>query len=309
MQFTQIFDGFAAARGGSLGLAVTKDGSVLSYTGETVRGSGLSGSFRLSPASALKGVAAKVAGVSAFTATKTGTKAGYDVFAKGPFAASSYVKKVAFPTSDGARAAYSVLFIEKLDEAYQVVVDAETGKQLHKSQPGADTTAGGTVYDNYPGAPAGGQPRHVSFDKNDASPKGYVDPTGVLGTGITTFGNNANAHANWSNYIAPVDQGPRPISPTGQFDYPFADHWGTSKCDPTSYPQGPGAGEHEPLLPAQPDPRRVLPPRLHRVRPATSSSTTSARRATRATRSRASCRPAPSPAATRRTPAATTPTC
>ena len=236
VQFTQLFDGLAAARGGSLGLAVTDDGSVLSYTGETVRGSGLSGSFGLSAASALRGVAAKLAGVSAFTATKTGTKAGYDVFARGPFAASSYVKKVAFPTSDGARAAYSVLFIEKLDEAYQVVVDAETGKQLHKSSL-VQTDSGGTVYDNYPGAPAGGQPRHVSFGKNDASPNGYVDPTGVLGTGITTFGNNANAHANWSNYIAPVDQGPRPISPTGQFDYPFADNWGTSKCDPTSYPK------------------------------------------------------------------------
>ena len=37
--------------------------------------------------------------------------------------------------------------------------------------------------------------------------------------------------------MVPADQGPRPISPTGQFDYVFADHWGTSKCDPTSYPQ------------------------------------------------------------------------
>ncbi len=265
VQFTQTFDGLAAARGGSLGLAVTKDGSVLSYTGETIRGSGVAGSFELSPASALQGVAAKVAGVSAFTATKTGTKAGYDVFARGPFAASSYVKKVAFPTSDGARAAYSVLFIEKLDEGHQVVVDAETGKQLYKSSL-VQTDSGGTVYDNYPGAPQGGEPRHVTFGKNDASPKGYVDPTGVLGTGITTFGNNANAHANWSNFIAPVDQGPRPVSPTGQFDYPFADHWGSSKCDPDVVPPGPGSGQHEPLLPAQPDPRPVLPARLHRVR-------------------------------------------
>ena len=37
VQFIQTFDGIAAARGGSLGLAVQKDGSVLSYTGETVR--------------------------------------------------------------------------------------------------------------------------------------------------------------------------------------------------------------------------------------------------------------------------------
>ena len=236
VQFIQTFDGVAAARGGSLGLAIQQDGSVLSYTGETIRAGSLLGSFKLSSADALQGVAGKLANALTFVASKTGTKAGYDVFAKGPFAGSSYVKKAAFPTADGARAAYSVLFIQKLDEAYQVVVDAETGKQLYKSSLVQHET-GGTIYDNYPGAPAGGQPRHVSFDPTPESPDGYVDPTGVLGTGITTFGNNANAHANWSNFEVPADQGPRPVSPTGQFDYVFADHWGTSKCDPTSYPQ------------------------------------------------------------------------
>ena len=236
VQFLQTFDGVAAARGGSLGLAVQQDGSVLSYTGETVRSGSLLGSFKLSPADALQGVAGTLANALTFVASKTGTRAGYDVFAKGPFAGPSYVKKVAFPTASGARAAYSVLFVQRLDEAYQVVVDAETGKQLYKTSLVQHET-GGTIYDNYPGAPAGGRPRHVSFDATPESPGGYVDPTGVLGTGITTFGNNANAHANWSNFEVPADQGPRPVSPTGQFDYVFADHWGTSKCDPTSYPQ------------------------------------------------------------------------
>jgi hypothetical protein len=97
--------------------------------------------------------------------------------------------------------------------------------------------SGGTVYDNYPGAPKGGEPRHVSFDATPESPNGYVDPTGLAGTGVTTFGNNANSHANWSNFIGPVDPGPRPVSPSGQFDYRFADNWGTSKCDPTSFPK------------------------------------------------------------------------
>ena len=237
VQFTQTFGGLAAARGGSLGLAVARDGSVLSYTGETVRHGALAGSFALSPAAALEGVASRLASAPAFTATQTGTRAGYATFAKGPFAGSSYVKKVAFPTADGPRAAYSVLFVEKLDEAWQVVVDAETGRELYRTSLVQHETAGGTIYDNYPGAPAGGQPRHVSFDATDESPNGYVDPTGLTGMGITTFGNNANSHANWSNFEVPADQGPRPVSPTGQFDYVFADHWGTSKCDPTSYPQ------------------------------------------------------------------------
>ena len=237
VQFIQTFDGLAAARGGSLGFAVTKDGSVLSYTGETIRDAGLAGSFKLSSASALEGVAGKAGrrlrgSPRRRPAPRPGTTC--SPRARSPPRRTS--RRSRSRPADGARAAYSVLFVEKLDEGYQVVVDAETGKQLYKSSLVQHDT-GGTIYDNYPGAPAGGQPRHVSFDKNDASPNGYVDPTGVLGTGITTFGNNANAHANWSNYIAPVDQGPRPVSPTGQFDYRFADHWGTTKCDPTSYPQ------------------------------------------------------------------------
>ena len=159
------------------------------------------------------------------------------MFAKGPFAASSYVKKVAFPTADGARAAYSVLFVEHLDEGYQVVVDAETGKQLYKSSL-VQHESGGTIYDNYPGAPAGGQPRARVLrrqrrlprrvrrpdrpDRHSASRRSATTPTRTP-TGRTSR--------------SPADQGPRPVSPTGQFDYRFADHWGTSKCDPTSYPQ------------------------------------------------------------------------
>jgi extracellular elastinolytic metalloproteinase len=237
VQFVQTFDGVAAARGGSLAVAVTSDGSVLSYTGETVRGGGLQGAFALTPAQALQGVAGLLASVVSFDPTQTGTQAGYDVFARGPFAAPSYVKKVGFATSTGGRAAYSVLFVKKLDEAWQVVVDAETGKELYRTSLVQHETAGGTVYDNYPGASLGGQARHVSFDQTPESPNGYVDPLGLTGIGITTFGNNANAHANWSNYIGPADQGPRPVSPMSQFDYRFADHWGTSQCDPTSYPQ------------------------------------------------------------------------
>jgi hypothetical protein len=84
--------------------------------------------------------------------------------------------------------------------------------------------------------PGGGEPEHVSFDATEESPNGYVDLTGLTGVGVTTFGNNANAHANWSNFIAPVDPGPRPVEADAQFDYVFTDEWGTSDCDPTSYP-------------------------------------------------------------------------
>jgi hypothetical protein len=237
IDFKQVFSGVAADRGGSLGLAVRNDGSILNYTGETVRTGSLTGSFDLGTSAALSKVAGLLASATAFTPDRTGTTAGYDEFARGPFASSSYVKKVAFPTADGARAAYSVLFIKGLDAGWQVIVDAQSGEELYRRSL-VDHEAGGTIYDNYPGSTqGGGTPRHASFGPNDESPGGYVDPTGVLGTGVTTLGNNANAHANWSNFIAPVDQGPRPVSPTGQFDYVFRDFWGQSNCDPTSYQQ------------------------------------------------------------------------
>ncbi len=237
LRFTQTFGGLEAGRGGTLSVAVQEDGSVLSYTGETTRSATMLSPFALNASAALVKAAGLLAPGVGFTPKKSGSQAGYDVFDRGPFAASSYVKKVAFPTATGARAAYSVLFIKDLDAGWQVVIDAVTGKELYRTSLVQHESSGGTVYPNYPGAPKGGEPKHVSFDATEESPNGYVDLTGVAGTGITTFGNNANSHANWSNFIGPVDPGPRPVEPDGQFDYRFADNWGTSECDPTSYPK------------------------------------------------------------------------
>jgi hypothetical protein len=77
-----------------------------------------------------------------------------------------------------------------------------------------------------------------SFGPNAQSPSGYVDPTGLAGLpGPTTFGNNANSYANYSNFLVPADQGPRPVSPTAQFNYAYADNWGRSRGQtvPPSY--------------------------------------------------------------------------
>jgi extracellular elastinolytic metalloproteinase len=223
--FAQSWDGIAAAQGGRLNVAVTKDGKVLSYTGNPTRGDQLLGSFTLSAAQALGNVAGKLAAGVAFTPDANGTQAGYTTFAKGPFAASSYVKKTAFPTKDGARAAFQVLFIKALDEAYDAIVDAKTGETLFRSSL-VDNESEGTVYENFPGAPKGGTPVVKSFGPTAESPSGYVDPTGVAGLpGPTTLGNNASTYANYSNYIGPIDQGPRPVSPTSQFNYPYEMNW------------------------------------------------------------------------------------
>ncbi|HEU4913698.1 MAG TPA: M36 family metallopeptidase [Actinomycetes bacterium] len=235
---TQVFGGVEAVHGGRLTVAVAKDGKVLSYAGNPSRGSGLSGAFSLSAAEALDTVAGSLAPGTDIAPDATGEQGGYTTFAKGPFAAGSYVKKAAFPTEDGARAAYRVLFVEKMDEAYDVVVDAQSGKELFRDSL-VDHESEGTVYENFPGdAGKGGSPVIKSFGPTAQSPGGWTDPSGLTGVGgPTTFGNNANTYANYSNFIAPADQAPRPVSATSQFNYAYGDNWGRSKGQavPPSY--------------------------------------------------------------------------
>ena len=150
------------------------------------------------------------------------------MFARSTLAGPSYVKPVAFPTKDGARAAYRVQFVKAQDEAWDVVVDAASGAVLYRESL-ADHENDGTVYENYPGAPKGGTPERRSFGPTPESPGGWIDPTGVVGSGVTTLGNNASTYANYSNFIGPVDQGPRPFSPTGSFNYVYTNQWAATK--------------------------------------------------------------------------------
>ena len=234
--FVQTFAGRPAVRGGRLTVSVTPDGRVLSYAGDPVGGGALGGAYSLSASDALLRVAGVLAPGSGLEATQTGTQAGYSVFARSTLAGPSYVKAVAFPTKDGARAAYRVQFVKALDEAWDVVVDASSGAVLYRASL-VDHDSDGTVYENYPGAPKGGTPVNRSFGPTPESPKGYVDPTGILGTGVTTLGNNASTYANYSNFIGPVDQGPRPVSPTGSFNYVYTQRWAATKGQavPPSY--------------------------------------------------------------------------
>ncbi|HEX6249654.1 MAG TPA: M36 family metallopeptidase, partial [Nocardioidaceae bacterium] len=233
VNLAQTFGGVTATRGGSLGVAVDSEGRVLSATASVTPETDVLGSFALTPALALT-KAGSALGV-AVTPTAAGTVAGFDKFKTG-LAAESYVKKTIFPTSEGARAAYRVLLIEKLDEAWDLVVDARSGAVLHKKSL-VQHEAEGTVYPNYPGAPKGGDPVKESFGPTEESPKGWVDPTGLTGIGVTTFGNNADTFKNWSNFIAPLDQANRTVAPTGQFNFGFPNAWETSECQavPPSY--------------------------------------------------------------------------
>ncbi|GAA2157297.1 hypothetical protein GCM10009845_00690 [Pedococcus bigeumensis] len=240
VDFVQTTDGVAAARGGRLNVAVTRDGKVLSYAGDPTPGANLSGGWVLGEAAALLKVAGGLAPGVAYAPKATGTQAGYTTYARGPFGGPSYVKKVTFGTKAGPVAAYKVYFLKSPQEAWEVVVDGTTGRTLYRtSVVDFESDPQGTVYDNYPGAAKGGQPRQQSFGPTAQSPKGWVDPTGLVGTGVTTYGNNADTYANWSNYIGPVDNAPRPVSPTGNFSYSYTNQWAATKGQtvPPSYAQ------------------------------------------------------------------------
>ncbi len=236
VNLTQTVAGVRAVRGGSMGMAIDGSGRVLSFTGSVAPVTRQLGGWSLTPSAALTRVAA------AFSAPAVTPKAGKQVAGfttfKTGLAAESYVQKAVFPTADGARAAYRVLFVQALDEAYDVLVDATTGKVLHQRSL-VQNEAEGIVYPNYPGAPKGGKATKVSFGPTPQSPSGYVDPTGLAGTGVTLLGNNADTFKNWSNFIAPADQANRTVAPTGQFNFGFPDAWGTSECQatPPSYAQ------------------------------------------------------------------------
>ncbi|GAB3450390.1 hypothetical protein GCM10027517_37740 [Phycicoccus ginsengisoli] len=238
VSFVQTSNGVAYARGGRLNVAVTRDGRVLSYAGDPTPGGALTGAWLLGEAGALLKVTGSLASGTAFTPKATGTQAGYTTFDRGSFAGPAYVKRTVFGTRSGPVAAYRVYFLKSTAQAWEVVVDATTGRTLYRASVVAhESDPQGTVYDNYPGAAKGGQPRQQSFGPTPESPKGWVDPTGIAGTGVTTYGNNADTYANWSNFLVPADNAPRPVAPTGNFSYTYTNRWAATKGQtvPPSY--------------------------------------------------------------------------
>lgn len=224
VSFEQTFGGLAAGYGGVLTVVVDKAGRVVSYAGNPIRPSRLTGSFELSATDAIRSALDAVAPAVDLVLKALGRKqAGYDLFDGGPLLDVLRVRRIAFPMAGGARAAYAVLVVKSVDEAYLQVVDGATGATLLRKS--LVQHAEGTIYENYPGAPKGGKPVRKSFGRTPQSPKGWIDPVGLLGTGITTLGNNADTANAWTVPLVPVDQAIRPISPTGSFHYDFPDAW------------------------------------------------------------------------------------
>ncbi|WP_246944841.1 M36 family metallopeptidase [Bacillus pinisoli] len=236
--FQQTFDGIESVYGGRIIVAVNKDGQILSVTGNASRSKSLVTDFKLTAADALSRVISLEAPSINLVPKLVGTEKGWTVFdGAGVLPTNQRVKKATFITTEGVRPAYRVLFIEELNEGYEVVIDAATGEELYKrSLVDYLLETQGLIFENYPGAPAGGTQVVKSF-KGDpkASPQGWLTPG--TGFGVTTFGNNANSYANWSNFLVPADQATRPVALDGEFSYLFKNAWQETKGQtvPPSY--------------------------------------------------------------------------
>lgn len=223
----QTFGGIESTQGGRVIVAVASDGKILSVAGDLRPSGTLAGDFVLSAADALNKAKQLLAPAVSYVPLLSGTKNGWNVYDGGDvLPGDQYVKKSVFLTAGEVRPAYRVLFIHELNEGHEVIVDAVTGETLYQRAL-VDTLvdAGGLVFENFPGAPAGGTQVKKSFRGDAAaSPNGWVAP--ATEAGLTTIGNNADAYANWSNFLVPEGTGlVRPVAVLGQFDYPFLDAW------------------------------------------------------------------------------------
>jgi extracellular elastinolytic metalloproteinase len=121
--------------------------------------------------------------------------------------ASDKAQLVAFPTVAGLRLGYQTLTMQS---GYLHVVDAQTGRILYRqSLTDNDNGPDALVWDNYPGAPAGGKQRRVSLQK-------WVSPYAKTLTGNSTHVFSDLNDDNVANAGEEVGQ-----SSPGHFTYPL----------------------------------------------------------------------------------------
>jgi hypothetical protein len=240
--FTQVFGGRQSVFGGRLNVAVSKDGRILSFTGDPRPSAGLAVRPRLTMAGAVAAVARSAAPKTAYRAAATGRTGIWTRFGAGPFGFPQYVRAVAFPTAKSVRPAYEVIFTSSASNMIDVAVDAVTGKILYRQSLTANDSSGpsvkgpaGLAFPYYPGAPtAPGQVVESFAGNGTASPAGWLNP--AVNGQFTTQGNNVDDHENWQA-TRPEPNPFRPTSANGRFLFTFVNHWGNTGCAPGSYEQ------------------------------------------------------------------------
>lgn len=251
--FTQVFGGLSAIFGGRLNVAVTRDGRILSYTGDPRPSAGLAAKPKLTGADAVAVVARSNAPGATYHPAVTGRTGIWTRFTQGPFGGAQYARAAAFPTASSVRPAYEVIFTASSSDMTDVAVDAVTGKVLYRQSltagesdneaspvPGgsaAETVErpAGLAFPYYPGAPAAPSQVLESFAGNPVdSPIGWLNPP-VNGL-FTTQGNNVDDHENWLATL-PEANPFRPVTDNGQFLFQFQNNWGRTNCGDASYEQ------------------------------------------------------------------------
>ncbi|MDR7071163.1 M36 family metallopeptidase [Fictibacillus barbaricus] len=236
--FQQTFSGIESANGGRIIVSVNKDGRILSVASNVSRAAALDEPHKLSSMDALLSVIKNQLPDLNYSPVLKSTKQGWEEYSGGDSLPTlQRVKKSAFVTANGVRPAYRVLFIEKLNEGKEIVVDGVTGKTLFERSLVQNLDPKGLIFENYPDSSTGGTQVVKSF-KGDpaASPEGWILPASEAG--VTTLGNNADTYANWSNFLVPEGTGLiRPVDPLGQFKYPFKNAWNKTEgqTTPPSY--------------------------------------------------------------------------
>jgi extracellular elastinolytic metalloproteinase len=223
--FQQSFDGIESVFGGRVIVAVNKDGKILSVTSNLSKAKNFSNDFSLTSSEALLKVIELEDPALSYAPSLLGQEAGWDVFDGGDaLPTNQYVKKAVFAHGEDIRPVYRVLFIEELHVGQEVIIDANSGERLYERSLVQHLNPEGSIFENYPGAEAGGTQVKKSLEGDpEASPNGWLLPATDLG--VTTLGNNASAFTNWSNFLVPVEQAVRPIDALGQFNYPFTNAW------------------------------------------------------------------------------------
>ena len=280
VSFRQRYAGRPAAIDGQLTVALDKDNRVAFVSSSVTGRTAVTNTARISMVDAYL-AAAKDARIAidrdSVELLEAVTPQGARVLKRAGVADQQTVRLVAVPTpTDGIRLAYEAVVLRSLTDgvehphAYLSMVDAQTGKVLHRSNrlqhlaeagaedaPGAGSVPYWKVFPNFPDLPIQGTvtPDNREFwcftggtdcsrvlgpvgdVPNVASPYAYDENLLADGTPVptnSTDGNNARTAISRVSQLTPDTAVPA-VSATREYDFPFTDQWQQSKCDPTNF--------------------------------------------------------------------------
>ncbi|TQJ07718.1 M36 family metallopeptidase [Lapillicoccus jejuensis] len=192
--------------GNGLKANVAKDGRLISVQGSPVHGlaalAARAGSPALDAPGARAAAAKDVGGSASASATVSGKAASGDT----TWSNHDFAKQVWFLTPSGLRRGWSTYVTTGATSAYQHVVDASSGAVLFRRSTVDHDNATAKVYDYYPGAPKGGQPKAV-----DLVARGWISPSATWLNGKNVV---AWADVDDDNLVGKGEKTPGPAAGT-----------------------------------------------------------------------------------------------